>query len=263
MEKNNSRKLNVILFEDNDEISHWLCKYYDNYITKKPRAVLGFATGTTPLKFYKLLGESCKKNNIDWSNITTFNLDEFIGVPLKHPESFYTQMWNNLFKHVNVQPENVNLPNGLAANLEAEAKKYEDLINQKGGIDLQYISLGVNGHMAYNEPGTSLDTYTHIAKLTEETRKEIVRQKKFPNLDQTPKDAITVGVRTILNFKQVFMVIVGENKAKPAKLALEGPISSDIPASALQNHPNCTFIIDKAASKHLDLSKYNVLSKSF
>ncbi len=248
----------IILFKDAEKASIWVADYFDKYINENPNAVLGFATGTSPLLTYKLLQEKSQQGT-SWENIKSFNLDEFIGVPVEHPESFRSQMNNNLFQGVNIKEENIFLPDGLVINPEEEAIRYENKINELGGIDLQYISLGANGHMAYNEPGTPLDSLTHVATIADFTRNVLVEQNKFNSFDETPNTAITVGVKTIMNFKENVMVALGESKAEPAKKMLEGPIVSDIPSSALQEHPNTTFILDEAAAKLLDLSKHQVI----
>ncbi len=249
--------LKIKLFKDADRASHWVADYFDDFIKNNPSAVLGFATGTSPLLTYKLLQEKSEKGT-DWSDIKSFNLDEFIGVPVEHPESFRSQMTNNLFKGVNIKEENIFLPDGLVEDTQAEADRYEKQIDELGGIDLQYISLGANGHMAYNEPGTALDTKTHVGVIADFTRHTLVEQKKFSKFEETPNSAITVGVQTIMNFKQNVMVALGESKAEPAKLMLEGPVSSDVPSSALQNHPNTIFVLDESAASKLNLSKFDV-----
>ncbi len=247
----------IYLFKDAERASTWVAEYFDKYIQENPNAVLGFATGTSPLLTYKLLQEKSQQGT-SWENIKSFNLDEFIGVPVEHPESFRSQMTNNLFKGTNIKQENIFLPDGLVNDTEAEAKRYEEQINQLGGIDLQYISLGANGHMAYNEPGTDLNTTTHVAKIADFTRHILVEQNKFPTFEETPGSAITVGVQTIMNFKQNVMVALGDSKTEPAQKMLEGPVTSDIPSSALQNHPNTIFVLDEAAAKNLDLAKHEV-----
>ncbi len=247
----------IYIFKDAERASVWVADYFDKYIQANPNAVLGFATGTSPLLTYKLLQEKSQQGT-SWEGIKSFNLDEFIGVPVEHPESFRSQMTNNLFKGVNIKEENIFLPDGLVNDPENEADRYEELIDSMGGIDLQYISLGANGHMAYNEPGTSLDSLTHVAEIAEFTRHILVEQNKFSTFEETPATAITVGVQTIMKFKENIMVALGESKAVPAQKMLEGPVSSDIPSSALQNHPNTTFILDKEAAKLLDLSKHEV-----
>ena len=250
-------KKKIILFKNSEMASIWVANYFDKYIKENPKAVLGFATGVSPLLTYKLL-QKYSSEGTNWQGIVSFNLDEFIGVPISHPESFRTQMMNNLFKGVNIKPENIFIPDGLSKNPEEEANRYEKLIESKGGIDLQYISLGANGHMAYNEPGTPLDTLTHVAKLEDFTRKVLVEQKKFPTYNETPDSAITVGVKTILNFKEMIMVSLGESKAEPTKKMLEGPIVSDITSSALQKHKNTVFVLDEGAAKLLTLENFDV-----
>ncbi len=251
-------KKKIYIFNGWEDSSKWIADYFINYVKKHPQANLGFATGISPLGVYDLIKKDHKENNTDWSGIKSFNLDEFVGVPLDHKESFRHQMDTNLFSGINLKEENIFIPDGLSAHPCEEAKVYEAKINQAGGIDLQYISLGVNGHMAYNEPGTPLDSLTHVATLNSKTRDVLVDQKKFASLDETPTQAITVGVQTIMNFKQMFMIAIGENKRVPAKLMLEGPVSSDVPSSKLQDHFNTIFILDSAAAADLDLNKFEV-----
>lgn len=247
----------IYLFKDAKKASTWVAEYFDKFIQENPEAVLGFATGTSPILTYKLLQEKCQAGT-SWEGIKSFNLDEFIGVPVEHPESFRSQMTNNLFKGTNIKQENIFLPDGLVEDTKAEADRYEAQIEELGGIDLQYISLGANGHMAYNEPGTPLDSLTHVAEIAEFTRNVLVEQEKFATYEETPATAITVGVQTIMKFKQMLMIALGESKAVPAQKMLEGPVTSDIPSSALQNHSNTIFILDEAAAANLDLSKHEV-----
>ena len=248
----------ILLFKDADRASTWIAKYFDKFIQEKPDAVLGFATGVTPLLTYSLLQKYCKEGT-SWENIKSFNLDEFVGVPVEHPESFRSQMENNLFVGVNIKKENIFIPNGLAKDLDAEAKKYESLINEAGGIDLQYISIGANGHMAYDEPGTPADSLTHVTDIAPFTRNILIDQKKFDSLEETPTQAITVGIQTIMNFKEVVMVATGANKADPVKKMLEGPVTTDVPSSFLQNHDKVTFIIDEPSAELLDIDKHDDL----
>lgn len=252
-------KNKILLFKDRNSVDAWLLKTYKEQIKNKPHSVLGFATGTTPVNFYKMLQEDHQKNGTDWSKIIAFNLDEFVGVPIGHKESFRTQMENNLYHGLNVNIKNTHLPDGMSIDLSKEADDYEKLIKSKGGIDLQFITLGVNGHMAYNEPGTGLNSKTHVTGLTHATREEIVRQGKFKTLEEAPTAAITMGVKTIMKCKKILMVIVGNNKTNVAKRALEGELTSEIPASQLQKHKKCLFIMDEDAAKSLDLSKHNII----
>ncbi|ALV23248.1 hypothetical protein ASO20_01060 [Mycoplasma sp. (ex Biomphalaria glabrata)] len=251
-------KNKILLFKNRSSVDAWLVQIYKEQIKTKPHSVLGFATGTTPINFYKMLQEDHQKNGTDWSKIVAFNLDEFVGIPIGHKESFRTQMENNLYNGLNINIKNTHLPDGMCIDLSQEANNYEKLIKSKGGIDLQFITLGVNGHMAYNEPGTSLKTKTHVTGLTPATREEIVRQGKFRTLEETPTAAITMGVKTIMNCKKVLMVIVGDNKATMAKKALEETPTAEIPASQLQKHKKCLFVMDEDSAKLLDLTKHDV-----
>jgi glucosamine-6-phosphate deaminase len=191
--------------------------------------------------------------------VVTFNLDEFVGIDPNHPQAFVKQMRNNLFDHIDINPENINIPNCEATNAEKEAEKYENTIIQKGPIDFQYISLGVNGHMAYNEPGTSLESKTHVAKLTSETIVDMVNKGKFASNEDAPKEAITMGVQTLLKYtEKMMMVSYGLHKAEVTRVMLEDKPNSEVTASALQNHKNCFYVLDKdAASKLSDKTLAN------
>ncbi|WP_033161432.1 glucosamine-6-phosphate deaminase [[Mycoplasma] collis] len=244
--------MKIIVFDKINDLHKYVANLFIEQISSKPNSVLGFATGTSPLDFYKLLIEDYKQNNRDWSQIKSFNLDEFVNVDPSHNESFINQMNQNLFNYVNIKKENIFIPNGIASNLEQEALNYENMI-AKNKIDLQYISLGINGHIAYNEPKTDISSKTHISNLEKATIDDLIAKQKFSSYESAPKQAITMGVSTILNHtKKIIMISFGQNKALVTKKMLEDKPNSDIPAAFLQLHPNCIFVLDKQAAKLLD-----------
>lgn len=193
-------KKNIYIFKDQKQASQYICDLFVDLINKSPEASLGFATGTSPLLLYKMLVEDHQKNKTDWSKITTFNLDEFVNLDVKHPSSFRKQMQANLFGHLNLKKDNIHLPNGNSSDLENECTSYDNLL-KKHPIDLQFISLGANGHIAYNEPPCKDDSYTHVVDLLDETRHDLKTMKFFNHLDEVPKKAITMGIQSILECK--------------------------------------------------------------
>ncbi|WP_371246840.1 glucosamine-6-phosphate deaminase [Mycoplasmopsis agassizii] len=244
--------IKVIIFEKLSDLHQYCADTFVNQIKLKKDSVLGFATGVSPLDTYKLLVDDYQKNNRDWSQITTFNLDEFVGIDPNHREAFIAQMSNNLFKHLNINPKNINIPSSIAANPEQEARDYENKIRAIGGVDLQYISLGVNGHMAYNEPGTDFNSNTHVANLTQDTIIDMVNKGKFATFFDSPAQAITVGIQTLLNYtKKAMMVSFGLSKAEVTRAMLEDKPNSKVTASYLQLHKDCVFILDNEAASLL------------
>jgi glucosamine-6-phosphate deaminase len=219
-------------------------------LREKPDAVLGLATGSTPLALYQRLIEM----KLNWSKVTTFNLDEYVGLPRDHEQTYHTFMWENLFKHTNINPANVFIPDGNAADIPKFCADYEALIIQKGGIDIQILGIGTDGHIGFNEPTSSFASRTRIKTLTEQTRKDNARF--FNHLDEVPVHCITMGIGTIMDAKQNILLAFGENKAQAIAEAVEGPIKAINPASILQMHPNATFCIDSAAASLLTRQDY-------
>lgn len=219
-------------------------------IKLKPDSVIGFATGSTPLGMYKELIKMYKEEGLDFSKITSFNLDEYVGLPPSHPESYHYFMWENLFKHININPSNVNIPMGMADNIESFCNWYEEKIKSKGGIDLQILGIGANGHIAFNEPGSSLGSRTRIKTLGMKTRLD--NSRFFNNLDEVPKYAITMGVGTIMESKKLLLLANGINKADAIKATVEGPIMAKYPATIVQLHRYATIIIDTEAASKLE-----------
>ncbi len=240
----------VIRKETYEEMSVEGAKIVAALIRKKPDAVIGFATGSTPLGLYKELIRLHKEEGLDFSKLTTFNLDEYVGLRPEHPESYHYFMWENLFKHVNVNPTRVHIPMGMADDIDAFCEWYEQKIEEAGGIDLQILGIGGNGHIAFNEPGSSLGSRTRIKTLTEKTRKDNARF--FDNdMSQVPKYAITMGIGTIMDARELLLLANGPNKADAIKMTVEGPITAMVPATIVQMHRKATIIVDKEAGAKL------------
>ena len=223
-------------------------------ILRKKNLVLGLATGKTPLLLYSELIGLHKNEELDFSGITSFNLDEYVGLPEDHPSSYAHYMKNNLFDHINVNRDCVHVPDGMAQDFDRYAGEYEAEIGKAGGIDLQILGLGEDGHIGFNEPSSSLASRTRIKTITESTLR--ANSKYFKNMDEQPRHVITMGVGTILDARQIIVLAEGGKKASAVARMIEGPVSAMSPASALQLHPGVTVFIDEKAGKKLKLKKY-------
>lgn len=219
-------------------------------LREKPGAVLGLATGSTPLSLYRILIEM----QLDWSLVTTFNLDEYIGLPREHPQSYHSFMWENLFRHVNIRPENVHIPDGNAPDIPAFCAAYEQSIRAAGGIDIQVLGIGTDGHIGFNEPTSSLASRTRIKTLTPQTRRDNARF--FGGENDVPFHVITMGIGTIMEARANLLLAYGENKASAIAGAVEGPITANNPASILQLHPVAKVCLDEPAASRLQRSDY-------
>jgi len=219
-------------------------------IGQKGGAVLGMATGSTPLALYRELVAM----KLDWRKVTTFNLDEYVGLPKEHSQSYHTFMWENLFRHVNIAKKNVHIPDGLAKDIPKFCAKYEKEIRLAGGIDVQLLGIGTDGHIGFNEPTSSLASRTRIKTLTPQTRKDNARF--FGSEAEVPHHCITMGIGTILDVRHCVLLAFGKNKARAIAEAVEGPITSMNPASALQLHPKVTVFLDEDAASELKLTDY-------
>lgn len=240
----------VIIKENAQEMSLEAADQIASQIKLKPDSVIGFATGSTPLGLYKELIRLHQNEGLDFSKVISFNLDEYVGLPPSHPESYHYFMWENLFKHVNINPSNVHIPMGMVKNIEAFCDWYEDKIKSYGGIDIQILGIGANGHIAFNEPGSSLGSRTRIKTLGEKTRLD--NSRFFDNIIDVPKYAITMGVGTIMEAKKLLLLANGLNKADAIKATVEGPIMAKYPATIVQLHRYATIIIDKDAASKLE-----------
>lgn len=216
---------------------------------KAPAPVLGLATGRTPLQAYGLLVGKVRAGEASFRDATTFNLDEYRGLAAEHPASFHSYMWRELFGKVDMAPERAHIPPGLADDFSAAAVRFERRVVEAGGIALQLLGIGGNGHIGFNEPGSPHDSRTRIVPLTESTR--IANAPDFPAGEEMPREAITMGIGTILEAREIVLIAVGSRKAAAIKAALTGPVGPDCPASALRRHPNVTLLCDREAASLL------------
>jgi glucosamine-6-phosphate deaminase len=242
--------MEVIIQPTAEKATNLAAGVFASLIREKPNAVLGLATGGTPLLLYQRLALM----NLNWRGITTFNLDEYLGIPPWHPHSYHAFMQENLFQHVNVQMGNVNIPDGLAEDIPKFCENYETKIMAAGGIDLQLLGIGTDGHIGFNEPASSLRSRTRLKTLTPQTRSDNARF--FGREEDVPCHCITMGVGTILDARHCLLLAFGKHKARAIAGAIEGPVTSMNPASALQMHENVTVIIDDAAASDLKLKDY-------
>jgi len=218
-------------------------------IEAKPDIVLGLATGGTPVAAYRELVRMHREQGLDFSELTSFNLDEYIGIGPEHPQSFRYFMQQHLFDHVNVTPSQTHVPDGRGTDVEANARRYEDEIRAAGGIDLQLLGIGTNGHIAFNEPGSPASSRTRAIELTTETIQ--ANSRFFDSIDQVPKHAITMGIGTILESKRILLMATGEGKADTIERAIHGDADPSHPASLLQRHDEVTYVLDEAAAKRI------------
>jgi glucosamine-6-phosphate deaminase len=219
-------------------------------IREKPSAVLGLATGSTPLLLYRELVAL----KLDWGQVTTFNLDEYVGISPQHPQSYHAVMRENLFSRVNIAEKNVNLPDGLANDIPAFCAAYERKIASAGGIDLQLLGVGTGGHIGFNEPTSSLASRTRIKTLTPQTRRD--NAHFFGSEEAVPHHVITMGIGTILESRHCLLLAFGKKKAHAIAGAVEGPVTAMNPASTLQLHPNVTVVLDEQAASDLKMQDY-------
>ena len=252
--------MRVIIEPDYQALSQWAANYVAGKINEaNPTAdkpfVLGCPTGSSPLGMYKALVELNKQGKVSFKHVITFNMDEYVGLPEEHPESYHSFMWNNFFNHIDIQKENVHILNGNAEDLEAECANYEKMIQEAGGVDLFMGGIGPDGHIAFNEPGSSLASRTRVKTLTTDTI--IANSRFFDNdINQVPKTALTVGVGTVMDAKEVMIVCNGHNKARALQQAIEGAVNQMWTITALQMHPHGIIVCDEAACDELKVSTY-------
>ncbi|MGM7634384.1 glucosamine-6-phosphate deaminase [Bacillus sp. Hm123] len=237
--------MKIIKVKDYQEISQTAAEIIIAQVKKNPKLVLGLATGSTPEGLYKNLIEDHEANGTTYQQVTTFNLDEYIGLPKEDHNSYYAFMKKHLFDHIDVLAENVHLPSGEKADLSAECTAYEALIHEAGGIDVQVLGIGGNGHIGFNEPGTPFDSLTHTIELDESTREANARF--FNSLEEVPTQAITMGIQTIMSAKEIVLLASGAAKVEAISNLLLGEVTEEFPASCLHQHPNVTIIVDEAA----------------
>lgn len=252
--------MRLIIEPDYDKVSQWAANYVaarinESNATAEHPFVLGCPTGSSPLGMYRALIELNKQGKVSFKNVVTFNMDEYCNLPRDHRESYYTFMHTNFFDHIDIEPGNINILNGNAENPEEECRKYEEKIKSYGGIDLFLGGVGPDGHIAFNEPGSSLTSRTRMKTLTTDT---IIANSRFfeGNVDLVPKTALTVGVGTVMDARSVLLIVNGHNKARALKHGVEGGISQMWTISALQMHPKAIIVADEAACGELKVDTY-------
>lgn len=241
--------MKVLIVKNYEEMSKKAAEFMAELVNEKPEAILGLATGGTPVGMYKELIDMNKAGKVDFSKVTTVNLDEYVGLAGDHEQSYRYFMNTNLFNHINVNKDKTFVPNGLAENIEEECKKYDERIKELGGIDLQLLGLGGNGHIAFNEPDNHLVVGSHLTGLTQDTIE--ANSRFFESADEVPKTAVTMGLGGIMQAKKILLIASGEGKADAVEAMMNGKITTDCPASMLQMHRDVTIIVDEAAAAKL------------
>lgn len=240
--------MNVVITKDYNDLSECAARVILSIVKNNPYAVLGLATGTTPLGLYKLLVQDRKKNGTSYKHIRTVNLDEYKGLPSENKQSYAYFMRKNLFDYLDIDLENTYIEFGMAENEQEECRRY-DRILQSLRRDIQLLGLGSNGHIAFNEPNTPFDSVTHVVNLAESTIKD--NSRLFKSIDEVPKQAYTMGLKSIMQAKKILILASGANKAEAVYKTVKGEITEEVPASILQAHPDCTIIADREAAKLL------------
>ena len=243
--------MEVIVKKNYEEMSKAAATLFAAEIMENPKTILGMATGSTPVGLYKELVKMYEAGDLDFSQVTTFNLDEYIGLAPEHDQSYHYFMNDNLFDHVNIDKTRTFVPNGLEADSDKACSEYNEIIRKPGGVDLQLLGLGHTGHIGFNEPGAAFEKETHCVDLTESTIE--ANKRFFESEDDVPRQAYTMGIKNIMQAKKILVVVSGEDKAAILKEVLYGPITPEVPASILQLHNDVTIVADAAA-----LSKINM-----
>ncbi len=246
--------MNIIIEKDFEKMSKRGAAIITEIIKKQPETVLGLATGSTPMGLYKELVKTYKEDGLSFSEVVTFNLDEYLGLHKTDKDSYYYYMYENLFNHINIKPENIFIPDGTVEDVEKSCSEYEAKIKNAGGINLQVLGVGTNGHVGFNEPGSQQDSRTREIALTPRTIKD--NSRFFNNsVDNVPKKAITMGMGTILEVGKIILLACGAHKANAVFKTIEEPMTSDIPSSLMMHHKDLTIILDEEAAGKLS-AKY-------
>ena len=234
-------KIQLIRVKDYEELSNVAGKIMLDVVKANPKCTLGLATGSSPIGLYKYLIKAYENGEVSFKDVKTFNLDEYCELPVTHPESYYSFMHTNLFNHIDIKEENVHIPSSVGNDLAANCAAYSKALNA-ATVDMQLLGIGANGHIGFNEPGTPFDSETLIVTLKEKTRQDNARF--FDNdINQVPKHAITMGIKNIMNAKSVLLIASGKNKADAINKLMNGPVTEDFPASALQNHKGKVIVV--------------------
>ena len=232
-----------IIIDNEENIARRAARRYVELLREKPDAILGGATGSTPLGLYAELARLCKAGEISFARARSFNLDEYVGLDGSHDQSYRYFMNENLFKHIDIDLANTRVPDGINTAIAAE---YDREIEAAGGIDLQLLGIGVDGHIGFNEPGTPWDSVTHVVELTENTRE--VNSRFFASLDEVPTHAVTMGIKTVMNARSIILMAIGKSKAEIVRAFIQGPVTTEVPASILQLHPDGEVYLDPEAA---------------
>ena len=240
--------MKVIIAKDYDDMSKKAYEVMKTVVTEKDDAILGLATGSSPIGLYKCMIEDYKKGNVSYKNVHSVNLDEYIGQGVGDEQSYVEFMRNNLFNHIDIDIKHTDLPCGKAADMQKECDRYNKKLD---GIsqDIQVLGIGSNGHIGFNEPNTPFGSETHVVDLTENTIKDNARF--FKSIDEVPTQAISMGIKNVMHAKKILLVASGLNKADAIKATVEGPVTEKVPASVLQLHPDCYIVVDEAAASKL------------
>jgi glucosamine-6-phosphate deaminase len=238
--------LQISICDDEHQASVRVAELIAGQVQQKPTSVLGLATGGTPVESYRALAEMNRRGEVDFSRVTTFNLDEYVGLAADHPQSYRAFMDTQLFNHINIDRGRTHVPDGLAGDIHQHCEQYEAMIRSAGGIDLQLLGLGHNGHIAFNEPGSPRESRTRQVDLTAETIEKNARF--FDSIEQVPRHAITMGVATVMEARKIVLLALGAGKASAVATMLQEPISESFPASLLREHGNVTVVLDSAAA---------------
>ena len=243
--------MKIFITDTYEQMSRKAANIIAAQVQLNPSSNLGLATGGTPVGMYKQLIKMNEENDINFENVRTFNLDEYYPIDKNNDQSYYSFMNENLFKHVNINEKNTNIPNGMADNIEEECKNYDRKIEAAGGVDIQVLGIGHNGHIGFNEPDGIFTKETNCVELTQTTINANVRF--FNSIEEVPKKALTMGIGTIMKSKKILLLASGEDKAEIIKIMIEGNIDPKVPASVLQLHPDVTVVLDKKAAAKLSL----------
>ena len=246
--------MEVLIFPDAQSLARKSADLVESQIKTFPDSVIGLATGSTPLGLYEELIRRYNEHDLSFAGVKTFNLDEYVGIPAKHPQSYRTFMDENLFNKIDIDASNTHVPDGMAENPLEVGPAYEKMIEEAGGIDLQVLGIGTDGHIGFNEPTSSLGSITRVKTLTRHTIED--NSRFFKSDEFQPKLAITMGIKTILDARRILLLACGENKAEAIRDMVEGPLSAFCPASALQFHQRTTVLIDESAASKLSLKGY-------
>lgn len=242
--------MNIIIKNNYEEVSQVAADFLLNTVKDKKNAVLGLPTGSTPIGMYEKVVEEHKKGNVSFKDIKTFNLDEYVNLDRDNINSYYYFMNSNLFSHIDIDKNNIHIPNGMADDVEKECREYEEKLQSSGSMDILFLGIGINGHIGFNEPGESFQTTTHVTHLEHNTIEANARF--FDKLEDVPTTALTMGMKTILSAKKIVLIATGENKANAVNEMVNGKVTPKMPASVLQLHNDVTIIIDNLAASKLN-----------